>query len=57
VRALAAGVDLLLYTHETDAQAAYDDLLGRARVGRLGLADLERAGERIAALKRWLARA
>jgi beta-N-acetylhexosaminidase len=54
VRALAAGVDVLLYTSESDGQTAYDQLLNAVHGGSLPLATLEAANARIAALKRWL---
>jgi beta-N-acetylhexosaminidase len=55
VEALRAGVDLLLYTYEQDGADAFDQLVAAARAGALPLATLERAGVRIAALKRQLA--
>jgi beta-N-acetylhexosaminidase len=55
VKALAAGVDVLLYTSEAGGRAAYDELLAAARSGELSLRKLEAANRRIAALKRRLA--
>jgi beta-N-acetylhexosaminidase len=52
VGALAAGVDVLLYTSERTSAAGYREVLAAAREGRLELAS---RGARIAALKGWLA--
>ena len=57
VRALHAGVDLLLYTSERGSRPAYDDLLRAASAGTLSRATLEAANVRIALVKRWLRRA
>jgi len=54
-RAIGAGVDLLLYASEPGGAAAYDELLADAESGRVRIADLRRANERIARLKRWVA--
>jgi beta-N-acetylhexosaminidase len=54
VDALRAGVDLLLYTHEQDSAAAFEQAVAAARTGALPVATLERANGRIAALKREL---
>jgi beta-N-acetylhexosaminidase len=51
VKALAAGVDVLLHTSESGGKAAYDEVLAAVRSGELPLATLEAANERIAALK------
>jgi beta-N-acetylhexosaminidase len=51
VRAVGAGVDVLLYTSEAGADAAFERLLGATRSGTLPLAALRAANERIAALK------
>jgi beta-N-acetylhexosaminidase len=55
VKAIAAGVDVLLYTSEAGGRTAYDELLGAVRSGELSLRKLEAANGRIAALKRRLA--
>jgi beta-N-acetylhexosaminidase len=52
--ALAAGVDVLLYTSESGGKAAYDELLAAARSGELPLSTLRAANDRISALKRRL---
>ena len=54
VEAVRAGVDLLLYTHEGDSAAAFEQLVAGARSGALPLATLKHADARIAALKRGL---
>jgi beta-glucosidase-like glycosyl hydrolase len=54
VRALQAGVDVLLYTSERGSRPGYEDLLRAARAGALSRATLEAANVRIAVLKRWL---
>ena len=54
VRALAAGVDLLLYTYERDSAAAYDRVLAAARSGQLPRATLRQTAERLAALRQHL---
>jgi beta-N-acetylhexosaminidase len=54
VQAIAAGVDVLLYTSESGGKAAFDELLAAARSGQLPLAKLEAANERITALKQRL---
>jgi len=56
VKAISAGVDVLLYTSEFGGKAAFDELLAAARSGELPLTRLEAANERIAALKQRLAR-
>jgi beta-N-acetylhexosaminidase len=56
VRAVEAGVDVLLYTSESGAQAAYAELVAAARRGQLPLSALQSANERIAALKARVAR-
>jgi beta-N-acetylhexosaminidase len=55
VQALAAGVDVLLYTGEAGSRDGYEQLLAAARSGRLPVADLRAAAARTAALKGWLA--
>ena len=50
-----AGLDLLLLTSFVDQPAIYDALQLAARHGLLNGADLRASGERIAALKRWVA--
>jgi beta-N-acetylhexosaminidase len=52
VRAIAAGVDVLLYTSESGGAAAYRQLLAAVRSGTLSLTALRAANTRIAALKR-----
>jgi beta-N-acetylhexosaminidase len=54
LQAIAAGVDVLLYTSESGGKAAFDELLAAARSGDLAPARLEAANQRIAALKRKL---
>lgn len=54
VTAIAAGVDVLLYTSESGAAAAFDEVLAAAGSGALPLATLQAADARIAALKRRL---
>jgi len=56
VRAVEAGVDVLLYTSESAADAAYTRLLTAARGGGLPLSALRAANSRIAELKRRVAR-
>jgi len=56
VRALAAGVDLLLYTSGSTAHAAYVQLAGDAHANRAVRANVARASARLAALRRWLGR-
>jgi beta-N-acetylhexosaminidase len=53
-KALAAGVDVVLYTSEAGGRAAYGELLAAARSGELPLATLRAANARIAALKQRL---
>jgi beta-N-acetylhexosaminidase len=53
-KAVAAAVDVLLYTSEAGAEAAFDELLAAARSGELPLRALRAANDRIAALKRRL---
>jgi beta-N-acetylhexosaminidase len=55
VTAVAAGVDVLLYTSERSSGAAYPELVAAAENGTLPIGDLRRSAARIAALKRWLA--
>ena len=55
-RALAAGVDVLLYTSESDSRVGFADLVASARSGGSVRAELVAAGARIAALKAWLGR-
>jgi beta-N-acetylhexosaminidase len=55
-RALAAGVDVLLYTGERGGAAAYAELLAAARGGTLPAATLRAANARIAGLKQRLLR-
>ena len=54
-RAIAAGVDLLLYSHEEPAELGYAQLLRDARASAAIRADLAASAVRIAALKSWLA--
>ena len=54
-RALTAGVDLLLYSHEGPAELGYAQLLRDANASPAIRADLTAAVARIAALKAWLA--
>jgi beta-N-acetylhexosaminidase len=54
VKALAAGVDVLLYTGEAGGKAAYDELLAAARSGELPVSTLRAANTRISALKQRL---
>ncbi|HXR10698.1 MAG TPA: glycoside hydrolase family 3 N-terminal domain-containing protein [Gaiellaceae bacterium] len=54
-RAIAAGVDLLLYSHESPAELGYAQLLRDAKASAAIRADLAAAGARIASLKAWLA--
>jgi beta-N-acetylhexosaminidase len=51
VRAIGAGVDVLLYTSESGGKAAFAELLAAARSGELPRERLEAANEQIAALK------
>ena len=53
-KAVAAGVDVLLYTSEAGAKAAFDELLAAARSGELPLSTLRAANDRVLALKRRL---
>jgi beta-N-acetylhexosaminidase len=55
-RALAAGVDLLLYTKGAAAHAGYLQLAGEAKTDSVVRADVARAVAHIRALKRWLKR-
>jgi beta-N-acetylhexosaminidase len=57
VAAIAAGVDVLLYTGESSSAAAYGALLAAAQQGKLPRTLLQRSAARIADLKRWLASA
>ena len=54
VKAIAAGVDVLLYTSEAGAESAFGEVLAAARSGRLPLSALRAADARIAALKQRL---
>lgn len=54
-RAIAAGVDLLLYSHEAPAEAGYAQLLRDAKASADIRVDLAASAERVAALKAWLA--
>jgi beta-N-acetylhexosaminidase len=57
VRAVAAGVDLLLLTsNPDDQQRVYESLLQAARFGNLDSEMIAKSTERIQTLKRWLAR-
>lgn len=53
-RAVAAGVDLLLYSHEGPAELGYAQLLRDARASAEVRADLAASTKRVAALKAWL---
>ena len=53
-KALAAGVDVLLYTSEAGGKGAFDELLAAAQSGELPLSTLRAANERIDTLKRRL---
>jgi len=55
-RALAAGVDLLLYTGSSSAHAGYVELAADARASAAVRANIARAAARIHALERWLGR-
>jgi beta-N-acetylhexosaminidase len=55
-RALAAGVDLLLYTSGSAAHRGYEELVGDARRSAATRAELTRAVAHINALKSWLGR-
>jgi beta-N-acetylhexosaminidase len=55
-RALAAGVDLLLYTGSGAAHSAYLELARDARASAAVRADVASAVRRIDALERWLGR-
>jgi len=55
-RALAAGVDLLLYTSGSTAHAAYEELVQDARESPAVRANLRRAVGHITALERSLGR-
>jgi beta-N-acetylhexosaminidase len=54
VRALAAGVDLLLYTSGSTAHRGYEELVAATRGSAKTRADLARAVAHIRALKSWL---
>ncbi len=54
-RAIAAGVDLLLYSHEGPAELGYAQLLRDAKASPALRVDLAASTGRIAALKAWLA--
>jgi beta-N-acetylhexosaminidase len=53
-RAIAAGVDLLLYSHEGPAELGYAQLLRDAKGNAAIRADLAQTATRVAALKTWL---
>jgi len=53
-RAIAAGVDLLLYSRTAPSEAGYASLVADAARSASLRADLAAAGRRIAALKSWL---
>src|SRR6185437_3343564 len=55
-RALAAGVDLLLYTGSGAAHAAYLELARDAQTSAAVRANIARSVTRIRALERWLGR-
>lgn len=55
-RALAAGVDLLLYTGSAAAHAGYLELAHDAQVSATVRANIARSTKRIQALERWLGR-
>jgi beta-N-acetylhexosaminidase len=54
VLAIAAGVDVLLYTNEADSSAAYARIVSAVRNGTLPIGDLTASAARIAALKSWI---
>jgi hypothetical protein len=56
VRALAAGVDLLLYTSGSTAHRGYEELVAASRRRAATRAQLARAVAHIRALKSWLGR-
>ena len=56
VRALKAGVDVLLFADERSGAAGFRRVLTAARSGALSRGTLTRANGRIAAIKAWLAR-
>jgi beta-N-acetylhexosaminidase len=56
VRALKAGVDVVLFTGEGSSAAGFRRLVQAARRGTLSRAALNQANARIAALKAWLGR-
>ena len=56
VRALAAGVDLLLYTSGSAAHHGYEELVAAAQRSAATRAQLARAVAHIRALKAWLGR-
>jgi beta-glucosidase len=56
-RALAAGLDLLLYANtEQGSATAYRVLLRDARAGRIPRARIDEAAKRVLRLKAWLGR-
>jgi beta-N-acetylhexosaminidase len=55
VRAVAAGVDLLLLAEHNDSEAAYGALLAAARDGRLNGDEIAASARRVLELKGWLA--
>jgi beta-N-acetylhexosaminidase len=55
-RAIAAGVDLLLYTSEATSRRGFAELLAAARAAELPRSELERAYGHVTSLKRWLGR-
>jgi beta-N-acetylhexosaminidase len=54
VRALKAGVDVLLFTGESSSAAGFRQLVQAARRGTLSRSTLMQANARVAALKSWL---
>jgi beta-N-acetylhexosaminidase len=54
-RAIAAGVDLLLYSHEGPAELGYAQLLQDAKASPALRTELAAAANRVAGLKAWLA--
>ena len=55
-KAVAAGVDVLLYTSEAAGKAAFEELLATARSGEVSMPQLRAANERIRQLKQRLAK-
>ena len=56
VRALKAGVDVLLFADEASGSSGFRRVLAAARSGALSRRTLNRANQRIAGLKAWLTR-